>query len=71
VPAWCPPGVDLHLEQWQYSTDQKPWASVPSTMKATTDIAGLAVGIVYSFRSRGITPVGTGDWSQIVTLLVA
>ena len=53
------------------STDPKTWASVPSTVKATADIAGLAAGTVYSFRFRGITPVGTGDWSRIVSLLVA
>jgi len=58
-------------DEWQYSTDQKTWASVPSTMKATSDIAGLAAGTVYSFRFRGITQAGSGDWSQIVTLLVA
>ena len=55
---------------WQYSTDQKTWTSIPSTLKAKTGVSGLTAGTTYFFRSQALTPKGEGDWGQMVSLLV-
>jgi hypothetical protein len=56
---------------WQYSTDQKTWTSLPQTLKTKTGASGLTAGAIYYFRSQALTPKeGTGDWGQIVSLLV-
>jgi hypothetical protein len=56
---------------WQYSTDQKTWTSLPQTLKAKTGVSGLTSGTIYYFRSQALTPKGgEGDWGQIVALLV-
>jgi len=55
---------------WQYSTDQKAWTEVPPTLQSKTEIDGLLTATAYFFRFRGITKAGTGDWSQVVALLV-
>jgi hypothetical protein len=56
--------------EWQYSIDQKTWTEVPPTLKAKADIVGLTPATAYFFRFRGVTKLGTGDWSQVVSLLV-
>ncbi len=56
---------------WQYSTDQKTWTSLPQTLKAKTAVSGLTSGTTYSFRSQSLTPKeGASDWGQVVSLLV-
>jgi hypothetical protein len=56
---------------WQYSTDQKTWTSLPQTLKSKTGVSGLTAGTTYYFRSQALTPKGgDGDWGQIVSLLV-
>jgi hypothetical protein len=55
---------------WQYSTDQKTWTSVPSTIQAKTGVSGLTSGTLYYFRMQPLTPTGEGDWTQIVSLVV-
>ncbi len=56
---------------WQYSTDQKTWTSLPQTLKAKTAVSGLTSGTTYSFRSQSLTPTeGASDWGQVVSLLV-
>jgi hypothetical protein len=55
---------------WQWSTDQKTWTSLPSTLKAKTSVAGLTAGTIYYFRFRALTRKGQGDWGQFVSLLV-
>ncbi len=56
---------------WQYSTDQKTWTSLPQTLKAKTGVSGLTAGTTYYFRSQALTPKGgEGDWGQVVSLLV-
>jgi hypothetical protein len=55
---------------WQWSTDQKTWTSLPSTLKAKTSVAGLTAGTTYYFRFRALTRKGQGDWGQFVSLLV-
>jgi hypothetical protein len=57
--------------EWQYSTDQKVWTSAPVTLQSKTVIVGLAVGTNYSFRVRPVTKTGEGNWSQVVSLIVA
>jgi hypothetical protein len=56
--------------EWQYSTDQKTWTEVPPTLQAKTEIDGLLTATAYFFRFRGVIKTGTGDWSQVVSLLV-
>jgi hypothetical protein len=56
---------------WQYSTDQKTWTSLPQTLKAKTSVSGLTSGTTYYFRNQALTPKGgAGDWGQVVALLV-
>ncbi len=55
---------------WQYGTDSKTWQDAPSTLKAKTDIGGLAVATRYSFRVRRVTQIGPGDWTDPVSLVV-
>jgi beta-xylosidase len=56
---------------WQYSTDQKTWTSLPQTLKAKTGVSGLTAGTTYYFRSQALTPKGgDGDWGQVISLLV-
>jgi len=43
---------------------------VLSTLRCKTTIVGLPVASSCSFRYRAVTKAGTGDWSQVVTLLV-
>jgi hypothetical protein len=57
--------------EWQYSTDPKTWLNAPPTLQAKTEIDGLTAGTAYFFRFRGVTKAGPGDYSQVVTLLVA
>jgi hypothetical protein len=56
--------------QWQYSTDQKTWTSLPQTLQAKTGTSGLTAGTTYYFRVQPLTMTGTEDWSQLVALLV-
>jgi hypothetical protein len=55
---------------WEYSPDGVNWLSVPSTLTASTDIAGLTPATTWFFRFRRSTKAGTGDWSDPVRLLV-
>ena len=55
---------------WQYSTDQKTWTTVPMTLQSKTGIAGLTSGTTYFFRVQPLTRTGTENWSQIVSLMV-
>jgi hypothetical protein len=55
---------------WQYSTDQKTWTSLPQTMQAKTGAQGLTAGLVYYFRVQILLPAGEQNWSQVVSLLV-
>ena len=55
---------------WQYSTDQKTWTTVPMTIQAKTGFAGLTAGTQYYFRVQPVTESGVTDWSQVVALIV-
>jgi hypothetical protein len=55
---------------WQYSTDQKTWTSLPETLQAKTAASGLTSGTVYFFRVQILLPTGEQNWSQVVSLLV-
>jgi hypothetical protein len=56
---------------WQYSTDQKTWTSLPQTLKAKTGVSGLTSATTYYFRSQALTPKGgESDWGQTISLLV-
>jgi hypothetical protein len=57
--------------EWQYSTDQKTWTTLPLTLQAKTGVSGLTPATVYSFRVQEVTRTGVENWSQIVTLLVS
>jgi hypothetical protein len=57
--------------EWQYSTDGgKTWLSAPVTLQAKTTISGLTPGGTVTFRYRGVTKTGEGDWSQLITAIV-
>jgi hypothetical protein len=56
---------------WQYSTDQKTWTSLPQTLKAKTGVSGLTPATTYYFRVQSLTPKGgESDWGQVVSFLV-
>jgi hypothetical protein len=55
---------------WQYSTDQKTWTTVPMTLQAKTGISGLTSGTTYFFRVQPLIRTGAENWSQIVSLMV-
>jgi hypothetical protein len=54
---------------WAYSPDGETWLSLESTVEARQDVTGLIPGKVYFFRYRSLTRAGTGDWSDVVSLL--
>ena len=57
--------------EWQFSTDGgKTWLSAPVTLQAKTIVQGLTPGATVTFRYRGVTKTGEGDWSQLVTAIV-
>jgi hypothetical protein len=57
--------------EWQYSIDGgKTWQVAPATLQAKTAIAGLTPGATVTFRYRGVTKTGEGDWSQLITFIV-
>jgi hypothetical protein len=66
------PVVAAHASyDWQWSTDGgKTWQSAPSTTRSKTSLLGLAAGSTLSFRFRGNTKAGEGEWSQIIAFLV-
>jgi hypothetical protein len=55
--------------EWQYSLDGDTWLSLESTVQASQGVSGLVPSKVYFFRYRSVTKAGTGDWSQVVSLL--
>jgi hypothetical protein len=55
---------------WEYSLDQKVWATPPETRTGKTTITGLTPGQVYYFRFRTLTGKGKGDYSQVVSLMM-
>jgi hypothetical protein len=42
----------------------------PVTLQAKTTIMGLTPGATVTFRYRGVTKTGEGDWSQLITFIV-
>jgi len=55
---------------WQRSTDGTAWVDLARTVRADTELSGLAAGTRYLFRYRTLTRDGVGDWSRVVSLLV-
>jgi hypothetical protein len=56
--------------EWEWSTDQKTWTALPSTIQAKTTIQGITPGTTIYVRRRVVTKAGVGDWSQIVSTMV-
>jgi hypothetical protein len=57
--------------EWHYTIDGKHWTSVEPTHDAETTISGLKAGTRYSFRFRARGAGVLGDWSRVISLLVA
>jgi hypothetical protein len=55
---------------WEWSTDQKTWTPLPSTIQARTTIQGLTAGTTIYVRHRAVTKTGVTDWGQIVSTMV-
>jgi hypothetical protein len=56
---------------WEYTVNGgASWIAVPSTPWARTTIAGLPALVTCGFRVSVTDPVGQGEWSQVVALLV-
>ena len=57
--------------EWQFSVDGgKTWQVAPVTLQAKTTVMGLTPGATVTFRYRGVTKAGEGDWSQLITAIV-
>jgi hypothetical protein len=56
--------------EWAYSTDQKTWIVLPTTLQAHATVAGLTPGAIMYFRNRATTKKGAGDWGHVVSLMV-
>ena len=54
----------------QHSPDRETSLSLESTAQASPHAYGLVPGKVYFCRYRSLTKAGTGDWSQVVSLLM-
>jgi len=61
--------------EWQYSTDQKTWTTLPITLQAKTGVSGLTPATTpattYAFRVQEVPRTGVENWSQIVTRVVS
>jgi hypothetical protein len=55
--------------QWQSSTDEKTWTTIRTTLQCSTIVDGLTPGETYYFRFCSTTSEGTGDWSQIISII--
>ena len=55
---------------WQYSTDQKTWTTVPPTLQAKAGVSGLTAGTLYYFRVQPLLPTGEQNWSDMVSFIV-
>jgi hypothetical protein len=56
--------------EWQVSTDQQHWTSLPSTRQAKTRATGLPVGVPHYFRHRFLTRSGTTEWSDPTVMII-
>jgi hypothetical protein len=57
--------------EWHSSIDGKRRTNVETTHDAETTIPGLTAGTRWSFRFRAEGGEGLGDWSQVISILVA
>jgi hypothetical protein len=55
---------------WEYGTDESSWTRADSTVRANTELYGLARGTRYFFRVRPVTKEGVGNWSQVLCWVV-
>ena len=55
---------------WEYGTGESSWTRADSTVRADTELSGLAPGTRYFFRVRPVTKAGVGNWSQVLSLVV-
>jgi hypothetical protein len=55
---------------WQYSTDQKTWTSVPPTLQAKTGVSGLTPATLYYFRVQPLLRTGEQNWSEVISMVV-
>ena len=47
---------------WESSNDGgKTWAPLPSTLKASTSLAGIPTGMIAQLRSRAVATLGVSD----------
>jgi uncharacterized protein YndB with AHSA1/START domain len=51
---------------WRYSADETTWTTLPGTIQPEK---GLTAGTRYYCRVQSLTEDGTGNWSQVVTVL--
>ena len=57
--------------EWAYSEDAGvTWVMLPVTVQARTTVSGLRPGSRVWFRYRAVTKAGTGDWSEVVEIMV-
>ena len=57
--------------EWQLSINNGAlWTNLPSTLKASTVVSGLASGTRYVYRFRSITKNGISAWSTTVSIVI-
>ena len=68
--AWAR-DAGYRIFNWQSSSDDgKTWLPAPPTPHGRTEIANLTPMATYAFRASVTHGKGTGEWSQVVSLLV-
>jgi len=66
----APKAADRAAYDWEWSTDGgKTWQIAPSTLRATTQRAGLVPGSTVWCRYRAVTKAGEADWSEPTSFL--
>ena len=59
--------------EWESSTDitsAAGWIRIEPTVQAHTTVTGLATPKLYYFRHRSVTPDGTSDWDDVLSIMV-
>jgi len=68
--AYAPAAKTRAAYEWQYAPEGGAWISLPFTVRADVEIAGLAPGTLYSVRARSVTTDGACDWLPPATFRV-
>jgi hypothetical protein len=69
--AYVPAAKTRAGYEWQVARDGGDWVSLPFTMRADVELAGLEPGTLVRVRARSVTAGGPSDWLGPVSFRVA